>query len=285
MSTHGENRAINETSCAGSKAPNVDGETVSKIYDCVWSERRPPSGEYVTPDVQREYSRQSSVGMPEAHPRELKFGFTKLDTDLHYEPSPRGVFIPYRLPQGGGRFENTEFKILEHQHTPDRHEPRIFRHREERPVWEEQDRKLCQKVTYPDGSSRVVLKDREGNPRLVVNPDGTRLERQPGAHGAESTWKAFSRHGVEIVADSFRGRVALSADGQFSIVKNYPVPQTYKQDAAGNYERHFKGGATETWDVKNHTKTISGPGGKTRTISYDYDSNGVLREKGFVDSK
>ncbi|MBI5174528.1 MAG: hypothetical protein SFV17_12610 [Candidatus Obscuribacter sp.] len=138
--------------------------------------------------------------------------------------------------------------------------------------------KRTQKVCYPDGSSRVVLRNDQGEIIAVVNPDGSRLERTASEPGKGHTWKAYGRHGTPITADSFRGEVQMSEDGTFRMVKVYPVPQTYEQKPDGSYRHAYRGGAREQWTQSSQAMAVLYPDGKRRTIQYAPDRDGILRE-------
>lgn len=140
-----------------------------------------------------------------------------------------------------------------------------------------------QKVCYPDGSSRVVLRDHDGKISAVINPDGSRLERQPGKPGEAPSWKAFSLHGTPITADSFRGSVEMSEDGTFKMTKTYPVPQQYEQKPDGSYRKAYKGGAAEQWTAMTQTKTVLYPTGKAREIKFAPNEKGILEETAVTD--
>lgn len=140
-----------------------------------------------------------------------------------------------------------------------------------------------QKVCYPDGSSRVVLRNQKGEITLVVNPDGSRLEREEGEKGKAPEWKAYGRHGTPIVADSFRGHVAMSQDGTFQMVQIYPVPQMYEQKPDGSYRHAYRGGAAEQWTASKQTDTILYPDGKAREIRFANNSKGILQKTSVTD--
>lgn len=139
--------------------------------------------------------------------------------------------------------------------------------------------KRTQKVCYPDGSSRVVLRNDQGEIVAVVNPDGSRLERCQAEPGKGHTWQAFGRHGTPITADSFRGEVQMTADGTFRVIKVYPVPQTYEQKADGSYRHAYKNGVRKQWSQPEQSMAVLYPDGKRRTIQYAADGDGILQEK------
>lgn len=145
-----------------------------------------------------------------------------------------------------------------------KHEPMDNRQKEDH---REALEKRTQKVCYPDGSSRVVLRNNQGEIIAVVNPDGSRLERSASEPGKGHTWKAYGRHGTPITADSFRGEVQMSEDGTFRMVKVYPVPQTYEQKPDGSYRHAYKGGAKRQWTQPDQSMAVLYPDGKRRTIS------------------
>ncbi len=140
-----------------------------------------------------------------------------------------------------------------------------------------------QKVSYPDGSSRVVLRDKDGQILAVVNPDGSRLERQPGKPGEAPFWQAYGRYDTPITADSFRGNVEMSADGTFRMAKIYPVPQIYEQKPDGSYRKAYKGGAAEQWTAATQTDTMLYPTGKAREIKFAASENGILEATSVTD--
>lgn len=140
-----------------------------------------------------------------------------------------------------------------------------------------------QKVSYPDGSSRVVLRDKDGQISAVVNPDGSRLERQPGKPGEAPFWQAYGRYDTPITADSFRGNVEMSADGTFRMAKIYPVPQIYEQKPDGSYRKAYKGGAAEQWTAATQTDTMLYPTGKAREIKFAPNANGILKATAVTD--
>ncbi len=146
-------------------------------------------------------------------------------------------------------------------------------------------RSRTQKVEYPDGASRVVLRDERGEITVVVNPDGSRLERQAAVEGEAPSWKAYSRHGAEQVADSFRGQVELDKDGTYRMLKTYPVQQVFEQKANGSYRHAYAGddGAKEQWTSSEQSKTVIYPTGKARVISFKPDSNGIKRQSAVTD--
>ncbi len=140
-----------------------------------------------------------------------------------------------------------------------------------------------QEVSYPDGSSRVVLRDKDGQILVVVNPDGSRLERQPGKPGEAPFWQAYGRYDTPITADSFRGNVEMSADGTFRMAKIYPVPQIYEQKSDGSYRKGYKGGAAEQWTAPTQTSTMLYPTGKAREIKFAANENGILKATSVTD--
>jgi hypothetical protein len=149
-----------------------------------------------------------------------------------------------------------------------------------------------QKVSYPDGSSRVVLRDEHGKISTVINPDGSRLERKPGKPGEAPFWQAYGRYDTPITADSFRGSVEMTEDGTFRMTKTYPVPQIYEQKPNGDYRKAYKGGAAEQWTVATQTDTMLYPTDKTdktgktfkaREIKFAPDDNGILKPTAVTD--
>ncbi len=140
-----------------------------------------------------------------------------------------------------------------------------------------------QKVSYPDGSSRVVLRDTDGQITAVVNPDGSRLVRQPGKSGEAPFWQAYGRYDTPITADSFRGNVEMSADGTFRMAKIYPVPQIYEQKPDGSYRKAYKGGAAEQWTAATQTDTMLYPTGKAREIKFAPNDKGILKATSVTD--
>lgn len=162
-------------------------------------------------------------------------------------------------------------------------EEHLGRVRPLKPETHDRSADLTQKVSYPDGSSRVVLRNTNGEITAVVNPDGSRLERQPSVDGHAPAWKAFSHNNVEITADSFRGQVNMTEDGTFRMLKTYPVPQVYEQKPDGSYRHAYKGGAKTQWSAAQQEQTILYPTGKTRVIDYKPDAKGILRETSVSD--
>ncbi len=140
-----------------------------------------------------------------------------------------------------------------------------------------------QKVSYPDGSSRVVLRDKDGQISAVVNPDGSRLVRQPGKPGEAPFWQAYGRYDTPITADSFRGNVEMSADGTFRMAKIYPVPQIYEQKPDGSYRKAYKGGAAEQWTAATQIDTMLYPTGKAREIKFAANAEGILKPTAVTD--
>ncbi len=193
--------------------------------------------------------------------------------NLPWNPNQGGDFktLPYD-PNQPGEMKNVGWGRVEQTM---KQEP-IDKRQKEDPS--ETLEKRTQKVCYPDGSSRVVLRNDQGEIIAVVNPDGSRLERTASEPGKGHTWKAYGRHGTPITADSFRGEVQMSEDGTFRMVKVYPVPQTYEQKPDGSYRHAYKGGAREQWTQPNQAMAVLYPDGKRRTIQYAPDRNGILRE-------
>lgn len=135
---------------------------------------------------------------------------------------------------------------------------------------------ITQKVSYPDGSARVVERDERGKINLVINPDGSRLERIEGKDGEKASWRAVSRYGTELASKSFRGEVQMREDGTFRMLQTYPVKQLYEQKTDGSYRQAYAGGAKIQLNAEDSTETILYPNGKARTIKYTANEKGIL---------
>lgn len=205
---------------------------------------------------------------------------------------------PYKMFEAPNYYENPTFKLHEGKERfttyqpieslTDRHdELRIQADRSGEARWhrpgKESIEERTQKVCYPDGSSRVVLRDQNGKISAVVNPDGSRLERLPAKPGEAPSWRAFSLQGTPIIADNFRGSVEMSEDGTFKMTKTYPVPQQYEQKPDGSYRKAYKGGAAEQWTAMTQTKTVLYPNGKVRELKFSPDEKGILEQTAVTD--
>lgn len=219
-------------------------------------------------------------------PEQSKFSSAYGRPYSHRDPETDGPFprplLPYdRAPKVDGHIPRP---LLPYDKAPNDKAPKSEELDRLPPLKKPDDKseadKLTQKVCYPDGSSRVVLRNPRGEITAVVNPDGSRLERQESSDGKSPTWKAYSKNDTEITADSFRGQVDMKPDGTYRMLKTYPVPQIYEQKPDGSYRHAYKGGAETQWSASEQTQTVLYPTGKARVISYKPDSKGILRESG-----